>query len=67
MPTFSVCARHCLLNKVSLKLLDLENMVCDVKLQVFRVFCVGEAHSLCIVGSIRHLAYFILMFKDVSV
>jgi len=42
-------------------------MVCDVKLRVFRVFYMGDAHNLYIIGRIRHLAYFILLSKEVSV
>jgi len=42
-------------------------MACEVKLRVFRVFCMGDAQSLYIIGRIRHLAYFILLSKEISV
>ena len=49
------------------KLHDVENMVCDEKLRAFRVFHMGDTQNLYIIGRIRHLAYSILLSKEVSV
>jgi hypothetical protein len=42
-------------------------MVCDEKLRAFPVFYMGDAQNLYIIGRIRHLAYSILLSKEVSV